>query len=50
MGKISQLFLEIEIMLAEGIAIEVIAEQLGVPVSWVRECARMREESNDSGL
>ncbi len=44
MGKISQLFLEIETLLAEGVEVEVIAEQLGVPVSWVRECARLMEE------
>jgi len=44
MGKMSSLFVEIETLLAEGEAPEVIAERLGVPVSWVRECARLMEE------
>jgi uncharacterized phage-like protein YoqJ len=47
MGKMASLFVEIETLLAEGVEVEVIAEQLGVPVSWVRECARLMEERLD---
>jgi len=44
MGKMASLFVEIETLLAEGVEVGVIAERLGVPVSWVRECARLMEE------
>ncbi len=44
MGKMSSLFVEIEALLAEGVEVGVIAERLSVPVSWVRECARLMEE------
>ena len=47
MGKISSLFVEIETMIAEGFDYSEIAEELQVPVSWVRECARLMEERLD---
>jgi hypothetical protein len=47
MGKMASLFVEIETLLAEGVEVEVIAERLDVPVSWVRECARLMEERLD---
>jgi hypothetical protein len=47
MGKMSSLFVEIESLLAQGEAPETIAERLSVPVSWVRECARMMVERSE---
>ena len=47
MGKISALFLEIESMITEGADYSDIAEELEVPVSWVRECARLMEERGE---
>jgi hypothetical protein len=44
MSKMSGLFVTIEEMIVKGIAHEVIAETLEVPVSWVREVERLMEQ------
>jgi hypothetical protein len=44
MSKMSGLFATIEEMIVRGIAHEVIAETLEVPVSWVREVERLMEQ------
>lgn len=49
MGRMSDLMIQIQDDLANGLSFEEIAKRNEVPISWVSEAADMAEEFNDDG-